>query len=144
MMEALERVAVIMTLMRQLEQVMEQEIQILRGMRLDRLQDIVMEKTTLCHAYEAELRALRRQPELMALLDPEVRRSLEQATRIFQAKAADNLRSLEAARTVVERVMRHIGSSLEAGPAKPKLYPQQRTGNAMRGQVIALAFDRQI
>ena len=144
MMEALERVAVVMALMRQLQQVMEQEILILRGMRLDRLEEVVAEKTTLCHAYEAELRALRQEPELLACLDPAIRSELEHATRDFQAKAAGNLRSLDAARSVVERVMRHISSSLEAAPFKPKLYRQGPSRTATRGQVIALAFDRQV
>jgi hypothetical protein len=144
MMEALERVTVVMALMRQLQQVMEQEILILRGMRLDRLEEIVAEKTTLCHAYEAELRALRREPELLAGLDPAMRAEMEHATRDFQARAAANLRALDAARSVVERVMRHIGASLEAAPFKPKLYRHGPARTSVRGQVIALAFDRQI
>jgi hypothetical protein len=144
MMEALERVTVVMALMRQLEQVMTQEILVLRGMRLDRLEEIVREKTVLCHAYEAELRALRREPELLASLDGEIRRELELATRTFQERAAGNLRALEAARTVVERVMRHIGRSLEAAPFKPRLYRHGRAGAAVSGEVIALAIDRQI
>jgi flagellar biosynthesis/type III secretory pathway chaperone len=143
-MEALEQVTLVMALMRQLEQVMEQEILVLRSMRLDRLADIVLEKTTLCHAYELELRALRCRPELLASLDAEIRLALEQATREFQARSASNLRALEAARSVVERVMRHIGSSLDAGPLKPRHYHPQQSNTPMRGQVIALAFDRQI
>jgi flagellar biosynthesis/type III secretory pathway chaperone len=143
-MEALERVTVVMALMRQLQQVMEQEILILRGMRLDRLEEVVAEKTTLCHAYEAELRALRREPELLANLDPAIRSELEHATRDFQTRAAANLRALDAARSVVERVMRHIGASLEAAPFKPRLYGNGPARASMRGEVIALAFDRQI
>ncbi|WP_191059262.1 hypothetical protein [Geminicoccus harenae] len=143
-MEALERVSVVMMLMRQLEQVMEQEILILRAMRLDRLEEVVTEKTVLCQAYEAELRALRREPELLAGLDPALRAELEHATRDFQVRAGANLRALDAARAVVERVMRHIGTSLEAAPFKPKLYRHGPERTPMRGQVIALAFDRQI
>jgi hypothetical protein len=134
-MEALERVTVVMALMRQLQQVMEQEILILRGMRLDRLEEVVAEKTTLCHAYEAEL---------LANLDPAIRSELEHATRDFQTRAAANLRALDAARSVVERVMRHIGASLEAAPFKPRLYGNGPARASMRGEVIALAFDRQI
>lgn len=144
MMEALERVSVVMALMRQLQQVMEQEVLILRGMRLDRLEEIVAEKTRLCHAYEAELRGLRREPELLAALDPAIRAELEHATRDFQQHAAGNMRALDAARTVVERVMRHIGTSLEAAPFKPKLYRDGTAPTSPRGQVIALAFDRQV
>ncbi|WP_169728296.1 hypothetical protein [Geminicoccus roseus] len=144
MMEALERVTVVMALMRQLRQVMEQEILLLRGMRLERLEEVVAEKTMLCQAYEGELRALRREPELLAALDPSIRAELEHATRDFQALAAANLRALDAARSVVERVMRHIGASLEAAPFKPKLYRQGAPRPSMSGEVIALAFDRQV
>ena len=143
-MEALERVTVVMALMRQLQQVMEQEILILRSMRLDRLEEVVAEKVVLCQAYQGELRALRLEPELLASLDPTVRGELELATRDFQARAAANLRSLDAARSVVERVMRHIGDSLEAAPFKPKLYRHGPARTSTRGQVIALAFDRQV
>jgi flagellar biosynthesis/type III secretory pathway chaperone len=85
MMEALERVTVVMALMRQLQQVMEQEIFVLRGMRLDRLEEIVAEKAALGQAYEAELRALRREPEVLAMLDPAIRAELEHATRDFRS-----------------------------------------------------------
>ena len=143
-MEALERVTVVMALMNQLEQTMEQEILTLRSMRLDRLGEIVAEKTQLCHSYEAELRHLQRQPELLGSLDHAIRLELEQATRTFQLRAGHNLRALQAARSVIERVMRHIGASLEAAPFKPKLYRLGPSTTSLPNQVIALAFDRQV
>ena len=143
-MEAFERIAVVMALMRQLEQVLEQEVLVLREMRLDRLKEIVTEKTRLGQAYESELRALRGEPELLASLDPVIRSELERAMRRFAGTAATNLRALEAARDVVERVMRHIGASLEAAPFRPRLYHDRNARKPVRGQVIALAINHQI
>lgn len=143
-MEAFERIAVVMALMRQLEQVLEQEVLVLREMRLDRLKEIVTEKTRLGQAYERELRALRGEPELLASLDPVIRGELERAMRAFAGTAAVNLRALEAARDVVERVMRHIGASLEAAPFRPRLYHDRNARKPVRGQVIALAINHQI
>jgi len=58
-MEPLERAAVLLTLMRELQQLMKRENALLREMRLDRLAELQAAKSTLAEAYEMELRAFR-------------------------------------------------------------------------------------
>jgi hypothetical protein len=145
-MEPLERVAVLLTLMRELEGVMRQENALLREMRLGRLADLQAEKAALAEAYEIELRALRRAPEVMASLPAHARASLEQATREFQLTARSNVNALLAGRAVVEGIVRRIGDSLAtvrpgrggyAGAVRP-------VADAGSARVIAVAFDRRI
>ena len=97
-MEPLERVAVLLTLMRELEGVMRQENALLREMKLARLADLQTEKAALAEAYETELRSLRSAPEAVASLPTAVRQSLEQATREFQLTARSNVNALLAGR----------------------------------------------
>ena len=62
------RLTALMTLMRQLQDVMRTENGLLREMRLARLQDLQAEKAALAETYELELRRLRQAPELLASL----------------------------------------------------------------------------
>ncbi len=151
-MDALERITVLMTLMRRLGQVMERESALLRGMRLDALEDLQQEKGVLAEAYEIELRRLRGEPELMSELDPAVREELTEAMRAFQDRLRANRLTLEAAREVVEKVIRHIGDDLAKSRAPGGYGGRDGRGGRSsggggadtRGQVISLALDREI
>ncbi len=144
-MEPLERVAVLLTLMRELEGVMRLENGMLREMKLGRMRQIQAEKAALAEAYEIELRGLRSAPETMAGLPDGVRQGLEQATRSFQAAARTNADALAAARTVVEGVVRLIGESLATVKPSRTGYPGMPVGaGEPPGRVIAVAFDRRI
>jgi ABC-type antimicrobial peptide transport system ATPase subunit len=140
-MEPLEQVTVLMTLMKRLGQVMEHERAILRSMRLDILPDIQEEKVALAEAYEIELARLRCSPEVLASLDAPVRSQLHEAMRAFQACVAANINALLAAQAVVEKVLRNIRDSLtqaDVGPAERA----RRSIAEPRGEVITVAFDR--
>jgi uncharacterized membrane protein YgcG len=152
-MDALEQVTVLMTLMRRLTQVMDHERTILRGMRLDALREAQHEKGLLAEAYEIELRRLRGRPELVQELDPAIRAELFEAMRAFQERLRVNRIALEAAREVVEKVVRTIGDSLrEANGVRG--YTSGGGGtrgggagggdSSGRGQVVSLALNREV
>lgn len=145
-MAPLERVAVLLTLMRRLEGVMRLENGILRDMKLGRIADLQREKTELAETYEVELRALRSSPEIVASLPDDVRADLEHATRSFQETVRANVQALAAARTVVEGIVRHIGESLAAVRPSRTGYPgmARAVTDGAPGRVIAVAFDRRI
>lgn len=144
-MEPLEQVTILMTLMRRLEQVMDQERGILRGMRLDALPEIQEEKEALAEAYEIELARLRRQPERVGDLDPGVREQLEDAMRQFQERMTANIEALRAAHTVVEKVLRTIADSVARSPAGAGYHGTgQAVGAPTGARIIPLAFDRQL
>jgi hypothetical protein len=133
--------AVLLTLMRELEEVMRAEDALLREMRLERLRALQEEKAALADAYEAELRRLRDTPDVVGALDPDVRRALDEAMRSFRAAVQANARKLEAARKVVEGVVRALGESVAAAQ-RPARY---RPGPAERGgQVVSLALNHRV
>lgn len=142
MMEPLERVAVLLTLMRELESVMRLENGMLRDMRLGRMAQLHAEKAALAEAYEVELRTLRSAPEVLAGLPGSVREGLEEAMRSFQAAVGINAQALGAARTVVEGIVRRIAESLEAVKPAGSGYSGTAGVEMAAGRVISVAFDR--
>jgi flagellar biosynthesis/type III secretory pathway chaperone len=140
MMAALEQVTLLMTVMRQLSDVMDQERQVLRSMRLETLRDLQAEKAALADAYEVEMQRLRTRPEVTGELAPPVREELQQALRDFQGSLAANVAALQAAQGVLEKLMRLIGHSLADAAA-----PRGGYGPAGESaQVIPVAFNRHI
>jgi hypothetical protein len=144
-MEPLERVTVLMTLMRRLVQVMDYERAILKSMRLDALPDLQDEKMALAEAYEIEVGRLRCSPEALASLEPHVRAQLHEAMCSFQESMTVNLQALATAREAVEQVLRHIGDSLARSARSLSCGARGETGEVEpTGQVISVAFDRRI
>lgn len=144
-MEPLEQVTILMTLMKRLAQIMDHERALLRGMRLETLPELQDEKEALAEAYEIELSRLRCSPEVLASLEPGVRRQLHDSMRAFQETVTANLTALLAAQAVVEKVLRNIGDSL-ARSAAGITYGARGQGAPAepRGRVIAVAFDRKL
>ena len=144
-MEPLEQVTILMTLMKRLAQIMDHERALLRGMRLEALPELQDEKEALAEAYEIELSRLRCSPEVLASLEPGVRRQLHDSMRAFQETVTANLTALLAAQAAVEKVLRNIGDSL-ARSAAGITYGARGQGAPAepRGRVIAVAFDRKL
>jgi hypothetical protein len=133
------RAAMLIGLMRELEQVMQAEIAVVGSMKLDRLSDLQREKGALAEAYERALREFRSEPLTAAQLDPEARASLREAMRAFQASAGANAKRLLAAHKVVEGIVRALGEA--ANGAVGGRYAGRAAGG---GQVIPLALSRQV
>jgi hypothetical protein len=133
--------AMLMTLMRELEGLMQAENALLREMRLSEIQSLQVEKCALADAYERELRKLRVEPTRIGELAPELRLELQMAMRDFQATAGDNARRLAAATTVLEGVVRSLGASLAASRGAGG-YP--RGGYGGGATVVSLALNREI
>ncbi len=138
------RLTALMTLMRQLQEVMRTENGLLREMRLARLQDLQAEKAALAETYELELRRLRRTPELLASLGADRRQLLETAMRDFQATVRGNADRLQQSSRVVEALVQVIGVSLGNAAKSPPGYgrPTGAAGDAAPARVIPVAFDR--
>lgn len=137
-MSALERVAVLLTLIERLCAVMAREGDCVRRMAVDRIGELQEEKRVLAQAYEKELAALRRQPEAMAALPIEARRQLEEGMRRLQAASRRNADLLLAAKTVTERLLRRLAEALADEPSGAVPPP------ARAGRVIAVSFDRSV
>jgi hypothetical protein len=139
--EAQNQAALVISLMRQLEEVMQAENALLREMRLDRLQALQQEKVELAESYELAWRRLRQEPEILARLDEPTRSLLETTLRDFQQAVRRNAERLARARTVVEGVVRAITESV-GGPQGARSYGASPKVSGDAGRVIAVAFDR--
>lgn len=138
-MEPLERVAMLLTLLRRLEDVMARENEAVRRMRLEPLAGLHAEKEALAGAYERQLRELRCRPELVGALPIEARRELETGMRRFQCASRRNAEVLAAARTVIDKLMRRLADGLGQSRAPAARYGG---GGAPGGRLVALAVDR--
>ena len=115
------QVAVLLTLMRQLQEVMRTENGLLREhARSTRLQELQAEKSALAEAYELELRRLRQAPEAVASLS---RREPQPAgsrnARVPGDGARQRRPAAAVAARVVEGIVRVIGESLGATEPRP-------------------------
>jgi hypothetical protein len=139
-MSAESRVAVLVTLMRQLQEVMRTENGLLRDLKLARLRELQAEKSALAASYELELRRLREAPGLLGALDADARRLLEDSMREFQRSVRANADRLRGARSLVEMLVQTLGQGLDEPDRR------YRGGQAAAGEraarVIAVAFDR--
>lgn len=134
---ALDKATLLMTLTRQLTQVLDAETAMLRRVSLGQLAELQTEKQALTDVYVEELHELRRRPEILGSLAPGNRVELEMATREFQTAVARNAVALNAARTVVERVLRMIADSLKANPGY-----QPGPGRPPSAEILPFALDR--
>ena len=138
MTSAVDKVTILMTLTRQLTQVMDAESAVLRRVELAELGELQAEKQSLADIYEAELAEVRRDPDILGAVHPETRAELEEATRAFQEAAHRNTLALEAARTVVERALHFIRTSL----ADSQPYGPQDGRPQGGGEVVPFALNR--
>lgn len=105
------RAALLMALMRQLQDRMQAENALLREMRLARLQELEAEKAALAESYAAELRRIYATPGMLASLGADARAGIESAMRELQATASRHADQLRRARDAVA----DLGRALDAG-----------------------------
>jgi hypothetical protein len=105
---SLERAAILMVLMRELEEIGRAEVAVLRQLRPGRLRELRAEQAALGEALEIEFGRLRRSPEIVGALDPAAREALEAAVRRYRSATAENARRLLAARRLVDDVAREL------------------------------------
>ena len=139
-----DRVAVLLMLMHQLQDVMRTENGLLREMRLPRLQELQQEKSALADAYELALRRLRQAPETMGSLDEASRGMLEAAMREFQLAVRGNAERLLQSRGVIEDIVRILGESLNRGTATGGYggSAAKPVSDATTARVIPMTLDR--
>lgn len=142
-MEPLEQATVLMTLMRRLSQLMDQERNLLCPIRLESLIDVQDEKAALAEAYAIELDRLRRSPATVGALDSPVCERLHEDMRAFQESLAANLDTLIDAQMAVEEVLLNIMHSLtRSSRGSGRGADEESTGEERRGEVIPLASKR--
>jgi hypothetical protein len=129
-----------------LVELMQRETEHLDGVRLDQIEALQQEKAALAANYDAAVRALANQGEVLKVIAPALKDELAAAARAFDRAAAENLRRLAAARTAHDRLVKAIvdavtekrsaGSPYAAsgGPARVRLAPG----------AVSVALDRRL
>lgn len=149
-MSPLEQVTVMITLIRQLEGVMDREVRALKKLAIGEVEALQEEKALLAEAYGIEMGRLRQRPEVLGGLDEHVRVTLEDAVRALQATAARNADSLLAAQTVIERIVEKLADSARGVRQGLAGYGPRTAGagdsrpQGAGGQVIAVAFNHAV
>lgn len=137
---SLERAAVLMVLMRELEEIGRAEVAVLRQLKPDRLRELRAEQAALGEALEIEFGRLRRSPEIVGALEPEARETLDAAMRRYRIATTENARRLHAARRLVDDVARELDAGLTIAAAGPAEAGLRRAAGLTRGEAEVLAF----
>ena len=106
--------------------VLEGEIDMLRGMNPEEMQALQHDKIVLAAAYESQLKRLRDQPELAAPLSHELRAELKEATDTFQEVLAANERALRAAKTATDGVLQAVVDAANRQDPRASYSPKGR------------------
>ena len=128
--------------------VLEREIDMLRAMKPSEIQSLQQDKIVLSAAYEAQVKALKGDPEILRGVSPDLRADLKSVIERFQSTLSENERGLRAARDVSERVLRAIADELEQRQNKNKGYapagplPASPRGTASRP--LSVAYDERL
>ena len=135
---AVDKVTILMTITRQLTQVLNAETAVLRRVELGQLAELQAEKQSLADVYETELDEVRRRPEILGAVHPVIREELEAATRDFREAAHHNTCALVAAQAMVERALQFIRASLADSRAYGPAGDHARGG----AEVLPFALNR--
>ncbi|MDZ7714109.1 MAG: hypothetical protein U5L06_13870 [Rhodovibrio sp.] len=106
--------------------VLEGEIEMLRGMNPEEMQALQHDKIVLAAAYESQLKRLRDQPELAAPLSNDLRAELKEATDAFQDVLAANERALRAAKTATDGVLQAVVDAANRQDPRASYSPKGR------------------
>ena len=110
--------------------VMRREIEMLRDMRPNGLDDLQAQKNELADAYEQQVRALAGEPEALADVAPALRQEFAEVASEFNKVLAENESALHATRFAHERLLKavveavgeqrnaHKGYSANGAPAR--------------------------
>jgi hypothetical protein len=106
--------------------VLEGEIEMLRGMNPEEMQALQQDKIVLAAAYESQLKRLRDRPELAAPLSEDLRAELKEATDTFQEVLAANERALRAAKTATDGVLQAVVDAANRQDPRASYSPKGR------------------
>lgn len=113
-MECAKRVRDLIGIAGQLISLIDEETKLLAAFETDRIGGLIEDKQRLVRAYAAQVRELRREPEMMAALGNALRDELREVLARFDAAAKANERALSVARVANERVVKAIVDAASA------------------------------
>ena len=125
----------LLTLTTRLIDVLKGEIELLRHMEPNRMQELQRDKVVLAAAYESAVSRLKTNMHEEEPVEPDLRKDLQAATEVFHKALRANERALSAARETSQRLLNHIVAEVERQSG-------QTAGYIASGAVATLAGGR--
>ncbi len=116
------KIAAMTEVARRLGDLVAEENEILKSRRPRELANHQEEKSRLTGAFELQLADLKRDPELLRGVAPEILSRLKAATRHFQAQLEEHRRIVQAAKSVTERMLQAITRNAGEGHKTVEAY----------------------
>lgn len=131
------------TITARLAQVLAEEVDCLRDMKVSQIEKLQKEKIFLTNALEAYRKLLDKHPELKKTITPAQRSELEEVSGVFNSVLKENHQRLLVAREVNHRMVQAIrGCVVEQ--SGHKLYNQRGYSNVPGGRTLSVTLNRQI
>ncbi len=128
--------------------VLNSEVEMLRAMRVNEIEELQEEKRDLTILYEETIRSLAAQPEALAALERALRTELSELAGRFDNALAENARALNAVRDSHDRLLKAIVDAVSENRAKEKGYTRDgKLSDQQKGrtaQSLSLSVDRQL
>jgi hypothetical protein len=137
----------LLTVTLKLISVLEREIEMLRAMKPSEIQALQHDKIVLSAAYEAQIKALKANPDTIKSLSGEQREALNVAIKKFQSTLSENERSLRAAKETTQRALNAIAEEVQLLSQKHAGYSAQGTAAPSAGQrpsAVSFAVDQRL
>tara|TARA_Y100001936_G_scaffold194265_1_gene194099 strand:+ start:40596 stop:41045 length:450 start_codon:yes stop_codon:yes gene_type:complete len=128
--------------------VLDSEVDMLRAMQVDEIENLQAEKKDLTVLYEETVRSLAAQPEALEAVEPALRTELSELAGRFDTALAENARALNAVRDSHDRLLKAIVDAVSENRAKEKGYTRDgKLGDLQKGRnspSLSLSVDRQL
>ncbi len=105
--------------------ILERESALLRAMKPSGLEALQQDKIALTSAYEAQVKALKANPQAAKSMPSDLRAELNAALRRFQAALCENARTLRAAKDATQSALSAIADEVQRQVGKHAGYSAQ-------------------
>jgi phage-related minor tail protein len=104
---------------------MNQEVALLRAMRVSEIAALQPEKQELTVLYEEAVRTLSAEPELLEAMEPAMRSELAEMAVRFDEAVSANTRALDAVKTSHDQLLQAIVDAVSESRSRQKTYTAQ-------------------
>ena len=138
----------LLTVLGRLIEVLRQEIEMLKRMDPNAIQNLQQDKIVLTAAYDSLLSRLRENPDTLKSLAPDLREQIMALTTEFQNALTENARALFAVKEANDRLFKAIVQAVEDRRSQSNTYSASgalaTAAAANGGQPMSLTFDQRL
>lgn len=127
---------------------MNQEVALLRQMRVGEIAGLQKEKQELTKLYEDSLAVLSGEPGVLEAVEPALRQELAELAKLFDAAVIENTRALSAVKDSHDRLLQTIVDLVSENRSKQKAYTAEGALDNQRGgrnaPTLSLTLDQSL